>query len=523
MAFAPWKSIPGWLVLWALNLFSGIALIYEGYNQGVMGSVNSIPGYIDKMQIGTNGKITNVTKQGGIVAVYYFGAMFGCFTGGRLADRSGRKLAIIVGSLFAVVGGSLQAGAQNSDMILCARVIAGFGIGFINTVTPAWVSELAVAHTRGASFALVFCANYTGITIAYWIGYGLKNYSTSFRWRFPLAFQVVPTVILLLTVWFLPESPRWLMAKGRRSEAVEILAKIRGDVPLEDPGLMAEIEQLDATVESSNHKRYRFCNVTFGRHSGKLHLGRRVALAVGIMLMMEWTGILAITVYASTLFSQAGYDSNKAGWLSGLVNTIGVPATIAGIFTIDRFGRRISMYFGFSIQSVALFLSAGLGRLGQLNPDGAAAYGAASVSMVFIFTFFFAQTVLMIAFFYPTEIWPQEIRAFGNSYAVFGWAVGCGITTLVIPSMFASLQWKTLMVFASFNIACLPLVYLFFPETNGRTLEEINLLFMADSPLVFANEKAFADRLSQAGGDMAEAERRLAAELDAPENKVAHV
>lgn len=134
MAFTPWKNVPGWLVLWALNLFSGIALIYEGYNQGVMGSVNSIPGYIDTMQIGTNGKVTNVTKQGGIVAVYYFGAMFGCFAGGRLADRSGRKLAIIVGSLFAIVGGSLQAGAQNSDMILCARVIAGFGIGFINTV-----------------------------------------------------------------------------------------------------------------------------------------------------------------------------------------------------------------------------------------------------------------------------------------------------------------------------------------------------------------------------------------------------
>jgi len=218
------------------------------------------------------------------------------------------------------------------------------------------------------------------------------------------------------------------MAKGRRSEAIEILAKIRGDLPLQDPGLTAEIAQLDATVESSNHKRYRFWNVTFGRHSGKLHLGRRVALAAGIMLMMEWTGILAITVYSSTLFSQAGYDSNKAGWLSGLANTIGIPATIAGIFTIDRFGRRISMYFGFSIQSVALFLSAGLGRLGQLNPDNAAAYGAASVSMVFIFTFFFAQTVLMIAFFYLTEIWPQEIRAFGNSYAVFGWAVGCGVT-----------------------------------------------------------------------------------------------
>jgi len=88
--------------------------------------------------------------------------------------------------------------------------------------------------------------------------------------------------------------------------------------------------------------------------------------------------------------------------------------------------------------------------------------------------------------------------------------------------MFASLQWKTLIVFASFNVACLPLVYFFFPETNGRTLEEINLLFTSESPLVLANENAFADRLIQAGGGVTEAERQLAAELETPENKVIH-
>lgn len=162
-----------------------------------------------------------------------------------------------------------------------------------------------------------------------------------------------------------------------------------------------------------------------------------------------------------------------------------------------------------------MFLSAGLGRLGELNPQHAGAYGAAAAAMVFIYTFFFAQTVLMIAFIYPTEIWPQEIRAFGNSYGVFGWAIGCGVTTLVIPSMFATLKWKTLIVFGAFNFASLPLVYYFFPETGGRTLEEINLLFAAKSPIVSANEAEFSRLLSEAGGNVAVAERRLMEEVDA--------
>lgn len=219
-------------------------------------------------------------------------------------------------------------------------------------------------------------------------------------------------------------------------------------------------------------------------------------------------------MYANTLFQTAGFSAEKSAWLSGLVNSIGILGTAASIFTVDRFGRRISLYFGFFVQGAALFLSAGLGRLGELHPDQAGAYGAAAAAMVFIYTFFFAQTVLMIAFIYPTEIWPQEIRAFGNSYGVFGWAVGCGVTTLVIPSMFASLTWKTLIVFGAFNFASLPLVYYFFPETGGRTLEEINLLFASKSPLVSANEKEFRRLLEAAEGNVALAEKRLMQEVD---------
>lgn len=105
-----------------------------GYNQGMMGFVNSVPGYIQTVGIGTNGVVTNTTKQGGIVAIYYFGAIFGCFAGGRFGDKFGRKKAVIVGSILTLIGGALQAGSQSCDMTLVARVICGLGIGFINSV-----------------------------------------------------------------------------------------------------------------------------------------------------------------------------------------------------------------------------------------------------------------------------------------------------------------------------------------------------------------------------------------------------
>ena len=99
-----------------------------------MGFVNSVPGYIDTVGIGSDGVVSKTTKQGGLVAIYYFGAMFGCFIGGRFGDKYGRKKAVIIGSVFTLIGAALQAGSQSSNMTLVARVISGVGIGFINSV-----------------------------------------------------------------------------------------------------------------------------------------------------------------------------------------------------------------------------------------------------------------------------------------------------------------------------------------------------------------------------------------------------
>lgn len=107
-----------------------------------------------------------------------------------------------------MLGAGLVAASQNSNMFICARVIAGIGIGFINAIIPPWVTELSQTHNRGSTFLLVFVANYVGIVIAYWINYGVRTKGIEFRWRFLLAFMTVPVILVASTVFVLPESPR---------------------------------------------------------------------------------------------------------------------------------------------------------------------------------------------------------------------------------------------------------------------------------------------------------------------------
>ncbi|KAI0196483.1 general substrate transporter [Astrocystis sublimbata] len=485
-------------LLIAINSLAALSIFFFGYDQGVMGGVNNAKNYIDLMKIGyvdDEGTpiITNSLLQGGIVAVYYLGTLVGCLLGGWFGDRIGRIKSIALGAAWAIFGASLQSAAQNSDWMIGARVVNGIGTGILNAVVPVWATETAEHTSRGQFIAIEFTLNIFGVVVAYWLEYGLSfiDYGNSaFRWRFPLAFQIIPLLFLLATVWFFPESPRYLAKAGRDAEAQYVLRRLRGSTG--DDAVRANIELQEIrnviALEKQESTKTSYYHMLFGIGSGRLHIARRVQLVIWLQILQEWVGIAGVTVYAPTIFRIAGFSSGKSQWISGLNNIFYMFATLICVFTLDRIGRRWTLYWGSVGQGIALGENAS--RAGDTGK--ASSYGAAAASFVFIFTSVFGATWLTVPWLYPAEIFPLQMRNHGNAWGVVGWSIGNGWLTLLCPVLFERIGATTLHIFGIVNIITIPIVWALYPETNQRTLEEIDLLFASSSPWVWDAEKTFA-------------------------------
>ncbi|TIA74363.1 sugar transporter STL1 [Aureobasidium pullulans] len=497
-------------LLIAINCVAGLSILFFGYDQGMMGGVNTAYDYYTRMGFGHQGPdgepvVTNSLLQGGIVSVYYLGTLVGCLVGGSLGDRYGRIKSIFLGALIAIVGACLQTSAMNHSWMICARLVNGWGTGILNAIVPVWATEIAEHKSRGQFVAIEFTLNIFGVVIAYWLEYGCSFYgdgTSSFIWRFPIAFQIPMLIILAIVVLISPESPRWLAKMGREDEGRYILTRLRGDT------YEAEVEFQDIVasceLERANFRKQTYFHMLFGAGSGKLHTGRRVQLVIWLQIMQEWIGIAGVTIYAPTIFGIAGMGPEKRQWISGLNNIFYMFSTLICVFTLDKIGRRWTCYWGSVGQGIAMALAGGFSYLGQeatRNGDAskATSYGNAAVAMIYIFTFVFGATWLTVPWLYPAEIFPLEVRAKGNAWGVVGWSIGNGWLTLLCPVMFAQLGEKTLYIFAACNAITIPMVWALFPETNGRTLEEIDLLFASDSIWNWEAEKNFA-RLKEESG-----------------------
>jgi len=415
---------------------------------------------------------------------------------GLVALTDASYLSLWIGSVFALVGGALQAATQSSDFILVARVITGLGTGALTGITPVLVSETSSADHRGGYLGYVFIANYLGISVAYWLSFGLSfinNGYSDIRWRFLLGFQCIPAILLLLGVKVLPDSPRYLASVGRFDDAREVLTHVRGGYT---PKIEKEFLEIVAVAkESKPSSPMQFAKILVGK-GGKpgTHLGRRAWLCLFLQIMASWSGITAVTAYSPTLLRAAGYSTLTQNGLAGGLNTVGIVGTIISAQIVDRLGRRTCLMIGsFGLFAVNL-IAASLYEASRTQPQNATKFAPAAVAMLFLFNLIYASTWGTVAFLIPTEIWSSDMRAQGNGFGITGWALGVGMTVLVNPVMFSKLENRTYFLFAGLNLLWIPVVYLLYPETAGRSLESIEALFSTNSPFNWHMERAYRNQ-----------------------------
>ncbi|KAI9800546.1 MAG: hypothetical protein M1825_004095 [Sarcosagium campestre] len=460
----------------AVNLFAGVAILFYGYDQGVMSQVNLNHDYQVLMGISPiEGNQRNVAALGGIVSVYYGGTLIGALVAGSLADRSGRIKAVVLGSIFALIGAIMQAATYSITQMCIGRVVSGLGVGAIDAVIPVWSSEVSQHQARGAFLAIEFFMNIGGLALAYWIEFFAYQYSDNIvmAWRTPLALQIIFILIIGFFINFFPESPRWLMKMGREEEARNVLKATReGDIEKELQGIK-KVVKYELETSGANH----YVAMIFPKDRYSKQLRWRVILAVWLQIMQELVGIGVITVYAVDLFQDAGFGLTLSKLLAGFNNISYMFSVVFAVYTLDRYGRRSTMVWGAVGMATTLLIAGICDKFANAGGPNSRSFGAAVAALTFLYTAIFGATWLTTPWLYPTEIFPLNVRAKGGAWSVVGWSIGNGIITMITPFLFQAISYGTLLLLFGLNIFCIPFVILFYPETAGRTLENMDTFF----------------------------------------------
>ncbi|KAF4622597.1 hypothetical protein D9613_009006 [Agrocybe pediades] len=239
-------DLPPKVYTWLCGLFASLGSIIFGYDLGVIAGVLPAPDFIRVM----GSRYDNPDLQGLIASIFVLGCFFGMVPVAYLADRFGRRITIQVGAAVYIVGGALQTGARDMDMMLAGRFFAGFGVGIVSDLAPLYQAEIAHPSIRGRLTTLQQFMLGIGAFCASWITYGtsagLKG--TQAEWRIPLGIQIAPALPLLAFMLLLPESPRWLAEKGRIDEALSTLARLHARGDTNDRFVLSQIEDMKADI-----------------------------------------------------------------------------------------------------------------------------------------------------------------------------------------------------------------------------------------------------------------------------------
>ncbi|KAG6889462.1 hypothetical protein C0995_000989 [Termitomyces sp. Mi166 len=398
------------------------AMTLFGYDQGVFGGIIVTPDFLDTMGN------PDPTLQGTIVSLYDIGCFFGamsafvfgnfyhfCILGpseDNAGEKTGRKKAFIIGVIVMSIGAILQTCAYSVPQMIVARLITGLGNGINTATAPVWQSETSKPSLRGklVVFSMIFLDG-------------------SITWRFPIAFQLVFSLILLSTVPWLPESPRWLLAHDRYEEGVQVLAALEGNgASAADENIVDHVEEILTAVRAEKETAPSWSDILRGRTGD--------------------TGMIQRLVLGAVLQNSVGLSNNLSRLLAACNSVSYLIFSFAGLILIERAGRRKMMIWGAAGQFLCYAFIAGL--LSQTDdPVRGRKFGAGATMFFFLYYVFF------------------------------------GICWQITPVGIANLGWKFYLIWMTFNVLFVPLVWLVYPETANRHLEDIDKLYRDNSSLIF--------------------------------------
>ena len=431
------------LLVWRLAAIAGFTGVLFGYD---ISAINDAVRFMEE-RFGLSS-----LDRGVVVSGLLLGALLGAVGAGKLADTWGRRRSVVVAGLAAAAGALLAGLAANVPMLLAGRLVIGLAVGVTSAIAPLYIAELAPARGRGSMVALYQLSITLGIITALAVGVA---FTPTANWRIMIAAGAVPAIAQVVAMAIVPESPRYLVARGRIDAARRVLARLRpaGDVDRE----LDDIEQLHQATAGA---RYRD---VFAR-------GARPALIIGVgaALMNALVGVGAVIYYSTDIFKTAGVGSAEvASLVVGAVNTF---TTLAAVFLIARFRRRPLLLIGLSV----IVTSLAVAGVSMLTPSP----GWVTVVGLLGFIAGFALSAGPIAWLIVAEVFPLAIRGRAASFATStNWAANL-VLALAFPLFVRTPGVPERVGVAFFAYAAISAGFVVFvarlvPETKDRTLEEI--------------------------------------------------
>lgn len=398
----------------------------------------------------------NELQLGWGVSSLLVGAIVGAFGSGILSDMFGRKKVLIFVALFFAFSCTFTALASSSVIFISARLFGGLAVGAASVLSPMYVAEVAPPKNRGMLVSVYQLAIVLGILCSYTINYGLHNIDNNWRWMF--ATGIIPSVLFFAGLFFIPESPRWLYKAGRQAESLKVLTRIGGESLAK-----VEIREIAETLKENSEA------VSAG---AIFKPGVRKVMIIGFLLavFVQISGINTVIDYAPKILLAAGVEINNALLQTSLVGFINFIFTFVAILFIDKLGRR-SLYLIGTMGMVVTLVMLAISFYLKME-------GIFTLICILLFIAFFASCIGPVFWTLLSEIFPNKIRGKALAFASFTQWIFNFLVVLLFPHFLASMGGaKTFLFLAEMAFLQWLFTYLYVPETKGKSLEEIELMW----------------------------------------------